>query len=45
MKHCQQYVQALIIAHGKAVRIPNKQLEIGKANLNQIKINKIVNKF
>ena len=44
MKHLQQYVQALIIAHGKPVRIPNKQLEIGKANLNQIKINKIVNK-
>ena len=45
MKHCQQYVQALILVHGKAVRIPNKQLEIGKANLTKIKINKIVNKF
>ena len=45
MKHLHQYVKALIAAHGKPVRKPNRQLEIGKANLKQIKINKIVKKF
>mgnify|MGYP003647868726 FL=1 len=33
MKHLQQYVQAQIIAHGKPVRYPNRQLTIGKGNL------------
>tara|TARA_S200002703_G_scaffold49279_1_gene42625 strand:- start:1544 stop:1681 length:138 start_codon:yes stop_codon:yes gene_type:complete len=45
MKHLHQYVKAQIAAHGKPVRKPNRQLEIGKANLKQIKITKIVNKF
>lgn len=45
MKHLHQYVKAQIAAHGKPVRKPNRQLEIGKANLKQIKINKIVKKF
>lgn len=45
MKHLHQYVKAQLAAHGKTVRIPNKQLKIGKANLKQIKITKIVNKF
>lgn len=45
MKHLHQYVKAQLAAHGKPVRKPNRQLEIGKANLKQIKINKIVNKF
>ncbi len=37
MKHLQQYVQALIIAHGKPVRLPNRQLTIGQANLTKVK--------
>ena len=45
MKHLHQYVKAQIAAHGKPVRKPNRQLEIGKAYLKQIKITKIVNKF
>ena len=45
MKHLHQYVKAQLAAHGKPDRKPNRQLEIGKANLKQIKINKIVNKF
>lgn len=45
MKHLHQYVKAQLAAHGKPVRKPNRQLEIGKANLKQIKITKIVNKF
>jgi len=45
MKHLHQYVKAQIAAHGKPVRVPNRQLKIGKANLQQIKIHKIVKKF
>jgi len=33
MKHLHQYVKAQIAAHGKPVRLPNRQLKIGKANL------------
>tara|TARA_R110002096_G_scaffold229310_1_gene418872 strand:- start:365 stop:496 length:132 start_codon:yes stop_codon:yes gene_type:complete len=37
MKHLQQYVQAQITAFGKPVRLPNRQLEIGKTNLAKAK--------